>query len=1064
VNRLAPTLALFVAWFALAPTATQAATAIWIGPENGNWSDPANWSTGAVPGSIDLVIIDNDFGRSSSSIANTGTRVNALQVDEGDELTISVPKLTSSSTQVAGRMKIAGGVIFETDSLLNVSHTGELLLSTSQSRLAATSNVTTLWWNQGSIRGAGVINPLGKFYNDGVIDADVSGELLDVFALSASNLTLVSNSGLAKASKGGRLRFKHYGGPSVFVKQSPAGRIEATPLSTVTLDHVQLEGGVLAAIIDDTGSGIVEAIDTTFRNVTTEGTIQATRATLAGEIKNTGKWQFLEEVKLAEGTIELTGGGIVQFSDPLTATVHRGVLSFSNISSLDSRILRNVDNTIRGTGSLSLAGGTLENRGLIESGHGDDDPQPAQANRYLSFGDGNLVNAGIIRSTQNRPLGLGSVEVLNALNDDFGIIEALPGGRVDIWGTTISGGTLRAVQAEEGSVIPDGRFTLTSQDTHLSNLRLEGNFGSNTSETTLSGRIVVDGGLQLRNVTFAADTELVGGEVLLGDLSGQIRQPSGPSSWQMKTLTLNHSTLRLHEVSSATAQYLKIDNRGTIVASSNKVAILTGGLTVRNSGLIHAEAGAKLSITGIETPSGATDAELRVEENASITTSRLAGGRVVSIPGSSGEASSGVVIVSGSANTFQASVENVANFGRLHVTNGSFSGRIENSGIVELSSYSVEQFGALLQFAGNGELRLNAMSLRQPVTSQAVVLVNGHEHTIRTHGNLAYSTGVIINDGVIQADTGTLSIQTGSGGSFVQKGTLRTIGAHTLSVSASQPTFNNYGVFEINTTGTISITTNSINNLAGSDILADGTLSLSRANLANLSGATIRGGGAITGTGDTTINQSILTNHGLVAPGSTVGDLQIRGNFVQSATGVLEIDVTGFEAGEFDQLIIETISTTSGGLATLAGTLDFNFASELIPMLGDELVVLTAKQVTGMFDTIEGLPTLAAGLDWQIDYLPTMVMATVIGLTPPNLAGDFNGDGFVNLADYTVWRDGLDGNYTASDYDLWKQNFGRSIHDPAPEATSPASVPEPATALLALVLACLPMLARRAWR
>jgi hypothetical protein len=289
------------------------------------------------------------------------------------------------------------------------------------------------------------------------------------------------------------------------------------------------------------------------------------------------------------------------------------------------------------------------------------------------------------------------------------------------------------------------------------------------------------------------------------------------------------------------------------------------------------------------------------------------------------------------------------------------------------------------------------------------------------------------------------------------------VGSNRLNLTLSQPSLENDGEFDISPSGVLAFTgVQQIENRVGSSILAGGMLTLAQANLVNNSGATIRGGGRIEGNGTTTSNQSILTNHGLVAPGTTIGDLEIRGNYIQSATGILEIDVTGFAAGEFDQLKIEQIRSTSGGLATLAGTLDFNFAPELLPALGDELVVLTGKEITGMFDTIEGLPALAAGLDWQIDYLPTMVMATVIGLTPPTLAGDFNGDGFVNLADYTVWRDGLGDTFTASEYDLWKQNFGHSVHDPAPEVTATAAVPEPTTALLAL--AFVPLLIQRARR
>jgi hypothetical protein len=70
--------------------------------------------------------------------------------------------------------------------------------------------------------------------------------------------------------------------------------------------------------------------------------------------------------------------------------------------------------------------------------------------------------------------------------------------------------------------------------------------------------------------------------------------------------------------------------------------------------------------------------------------------------------------------------------------------------------------------------------------------------------------------------------------------------------------------------------------------------------------------------------------------------------------------------------------------------------------------------------------------------------------------GDFNGDGIVNLADYTVWRDhlgaadesliqnagdGLNG-VDGRDYDLWKANFGMAT--PLQTATI-AAVPEPST-------------------
>ena len=85
-------------------------------------------------------------------------------------------------------------------------------------------------------------------------------------------------------------------------------------------------------------------------------------------------------------------------------------------------------------------------------------------------------------------------------------------------------------------------------------------------------------------------------------------------------------------------------------------------------------------------------------------------------------------------------------------------------------------------------------------------------------------------------------------------------------------------------------------------------------------------------------------------------------------------------------------------------------------------------------------------------YLALEDVATV-------LVGDYNGNGVVDAADYTVWRDTLgdsvtpgtgadgdgDGNIDPDDYNLWVTNFGNS------SPSNSASVPEPGT--LALLLA-----------
>ncbi|MEX2093902.1 MAG: hypothetical protein WD971_14545, partial [Pirellulales bacterium] len=70
---------------------------------------------------------------------------------------------------------------------------------------------------------------------------------------------------------------------------------------------------------------------------------------------------------------------------------------------------------------------------------------------------------------------------------------------------------------------------------------------------------------------------------------------------------------------------------------------------------------------------------------------------------------------------------------------------------------------------------------------------------------------------------------------------------------------------------------------------------------------------------------------------------------------------------------------------------------------------------------------------------------------PAGIAGDFNGSGTVDAADYTVWRDGLGGVYGPGDYDTWKMNFGMTSGGAGAIAVGGTAVPEPAAAVLALV-------------
>jgi hypothetical protein len=89
----------------------------------------------------------------------------------------------------------------------------------------------------------------------------------------------------------------------------------------------------------------------------------------------------------------------------------------------------------------------------------------------------------------------------------------------------------------------------------------------------------------------------------------------------------------------------------------------------------------------------------------------------------------------------------------------------------------------------------------------------------------------------------------------------------------------------------------------------------------------------------------------------------------------------------------------------------------------------------------------------------------------PGVAGDYNGNGTVDAADYVVWRNTLgqtgnglpadgDGSETidAGDYEVWKARFGQTA---AISVSAAGGVPEPATSLIAMIALIWRLLQRR---
>jgi len=154
---------------------------------------------------------------------------------------------------------------------------------------------------------------------------------------------------------------------------------------------------------------------------------------------------------------------------------------------------------------------------------------------------------------------------------------------------------------------------------------------------------------------------------------------------------------------------------------------------------------------------------------------------------------------------------------------------------------------------------------------------------------------------------------------------------------------------------------------------------------------------------------------------------QVTGGYYQDADAVLRVS--------FQQSSSERLQVTRTSL--LSGTLEVDVTSPLPtstnPAEGIFAVLRSEQRIVGTFENYV-LPELVEGLDWSVVQTPTELQLQII-------AGDYNGDGTVNAADYTLWRNsrgqqvemgsGADGNRNGfideGDYQLWEDFFGRVV-------------------------------------
>ncbi|WP_146574452.1 hypothetical protein [Botrimarina hoheduenensis] len=181
---------------------------------------------------------------------------------------------------------------------------------------------------------------------------------------------------------------------------------------------------------------------------------------------------------------------------------------------------------------------------------------------------------------------------------------------------------------------------------------------------------------------------------------------------------------------------------------------------------------------------------------------------------------------------------------------------------------------------------------------------------------------------------------------------------------------------------------------------------------------------------------------GSVPAGAQIQSAQLLLDPDGIVSGTMNLQAFGYGADGLPALTDPAAATTLFGSLSVAAASSDEIAIPLDAAILNGLLAAEESHVGFLLKSATTGPFFAVHASESTTGMAPRLVLTYASET---VAGDYNGDGSVDVADYTVWRDGLGTTYTPTDYNTWVVNFGSG-------ATSATAIPEPASfALLALL-------------
>jgi fibronectin-binding autotransporter adhesin len=893
--------------------------------------------------------LELDFGAAGGDFTNLITGNGALTKVGSGMLTVS-----NIGNDYAGGTVIDAGILRITD--FDALGTGGVVANSGGALMYDYSGASTELFTSPFMTGAGQFIKAGS----GTIVISNSNTWTGGAQILAGRVGLNNGQGLGTGDiQVAQDAVLGIGGVTLANNVSGAGQIVKTASNTAILTGVNTntggivieDGAIEVASGDALGGGVVDVQAGASLLV-----VNAADTTVSQQLQGLGSF-----VKNGAGRAELTGlnglGGIVAVNGgtlAVSGTNNIGSATIQVASGATFELARSVGNgpfinDITGDGRLIKTG---TSRVTIEGNN--------------SYTGGTHIMGGSLRVADIARLGTGSILVdLNAALDldiagsatfnralsGAGMLRKSGAGNLLLLSNSLSGGldiTQGSVTVNTIAALGVGPVT-TAQGTSLT----VDNSATEVTSVLISGdgQLIKDG---LGDLIIQNASTYTGGTIING---GRIGLNNGQGLGTGGVLINADGTLSLGGVSIAN----NISGAGSVLKTANNIGTLTGindysGGTTVQDGTLRVTHGQALGTGSVSLAAGTL---LEVDNALNTTLINLVQG-----DGGLQKNGAGALFIA-TANTYAG-------------------GTVINAGAVVANHANALGTGDVTVASG-AALGVGDVVMANTITGAGGVIKVGAGVGELTGVN-TYSGGTGVAEGVLRVTNmsavGTGSVSISSGATFE----LANASALTFSHALSGPgTFRKTGAGDLTFANAFSV---------GTLLVDAGRVRLNSVMTGN---ATVGANGILNGVGQVT---GTLTNNGTVAPGNSIGTLNVLGNYVHNANSVLEI--------EFDALGGIDLLNVSGTAQLNGGTLRF------VSLGGAEgtggTFLIANGGVSGTFANIE---TIGAQLPLAVIYQPNAaIMApSVLSARPSTfnsqaLAASDTVMGFVDTVSSQALRQG----------------------------------------------------------